>query len=385
MSDKTAVIKAAKQFYDRKYIESGYIAVREGDGILINSTGSNLAELKEDELVFVNDKNIESFEGNFRAAAVILFCAIRQNKTAEAAAIVDSDSILKFSSKRRTLRPILDDLAQLCGVSVKCASKNVAAEIVTSLSGQREACFMPDAGALVRARSLEVLLRATAVLDKAAYADLTAESKGACTQSLNLFSALLEHVVYRIKSSKGLRAQDTADISEIPEEEKAPQENTDSESSAYPEGEQSSAESAAEESPSADGGNADNASEDTQTDNENAEAPADCDEEVAFVKFDMEGEGTAILAHPYYCSVISAMGKPFVVPEEYSDVLGEEIPCALSVTTCFKCSGKKVGEVMGSAPACIIAQHGVVVRGRDEAEALKICASLEEACKAYLA
>ena len=99
----------------------------------------------------------------------------------------------------------------------------------------------------------------------------------------------------------------------------------------------------------------------------------------------MEGEGTAILAHPYYCSVISAMGKPFVVPEEYSDVLGEEIPCALSVTTCFKCSGKKVGEVMGSAPACIIAQHGVVVRGRDEAEALKICASLEEACKAYLA
>jgi len=115
MSDKSAIIKSAKRFYERKFIESGYIAVREGDGILINSTGSNLAELKEDDLVFVNDKNIDSFEGNFRAAAVILFCAIRQNKTAEAAAIVDSDSILKFSSKRRTLRPILDDLAQLCG------------------------------------------------------------------------------------------------------------------------------------------------------------------------------------------------------------------------------------------------------------------------------
>lgn len=373
MSDKSAIIKSAKRFYERKFIESGYIAVREGDGILINSTGSNLAELKEDDLVFVNDKNIDSFEGNFRAAAVILFCAIRQNKTSEAAAIVDSDSILKFSSKRRTLRPILDDLAQLCGVSVKCASKNVAAEIVTSLSGQREACFMPDAGALVRARSLDELLQATAVLDKAAYADITAESKGACTQSLNPFSALLEHLVYRIKSSKNVQTQNTADLNVTSSEA----EKAETNESANPSEEDASASESAQ-SP-ADSNDA------QQQGDADGESSAGCEEKMSYVKFDLEGDGTAILAHPYYCGVICAIGKSFAVPEEYNDVLGEEIPCAPSVSTCFKGTGKKVSEVMGDAPACIIAQHGVVVRGKDEEEALSVCEKLEEACKAYLA
>ncbi|MBQ3754922.1 MAG: hypothetical protein II867_02040, partial [Clostridia bacterium] len=83
--------KYAKLLVEKKYIESGFIATRHEDGIIVAKVTSNLDALKDENLVFVNDKNVESLEGNFRAAAVILFCAIRQDKNAGAAAIVDSD------------------------------------------------------------------------------------------------------------------------------------------------------------------------------------------------------------------------------------------------------------------------------------------------------
>ena len=74
------VNKYAKMLAEKKYLQSGYIAVREEDGIVITNPRIDYTDVKEENLTFVNDKNIETLEGNFRAAAVILFCAIRQDK-----------------------------------------------------------------------------------------------------------------------------------------------------------------------------------------------------------------------------------------------------------------------------------------------------------------
>ena len=150
------VNKYAKMLAEKKYLQSGYIAVREEDGIVITNPRIDYTDVKEENLTFVNDKNIETLEGNFRAAAVILFCAIRQDKEANAAAIVDSDSTVEFSKKRKTLMPILDDMAQVCGVSIKCAQKNVASDVVAALSGQRNCCLLPEAGAVVTGRSTSI-------------------------------------------------------------------------------------------------------------------------------------------------------------------------------------------------------------------------------------
>lgn len=127
------VNKYARMLAERKYLQSGYIAVKQDDGIVITNPKIDYENVKEEDLTFVNDKNIETLEGNFRAAAVILYCAVRQDKNAGAAAIVDSDSTVAFSSKRKTLMPILDDLAQVCGTSIKCAAKNVASDVVAAL------------------------------------------------------------------------------------------------------------------------------------------------------------------------------------------------------------------------------------------------------------
>ncbi len=197
----TCFCKYAALLCDGQYIKSGYLAMKKDDGVIINARGAKLNALKEEDIVFVNDKNIESFEGNFRAAAVILYCAVRQDKDISAAAIVDSDSILEFSSKRRPLKPILDDLAQACGVTLKCASKNVAAEIVTSMSKLKRACFMPDAGAVITGRTLDEVYVCAQVLDKACNAELLAEGKGG-TQDMGVISAIVEHLYYRYFYSK---------------------------------------------------------------------------------------------------------------------------------------------------------------------------------------
>ena len=381
------MINYAKKFYDMKYIESGYIAERKDDGIVITKTGANLADLKDEDLVFVNDKNIETFEGNFRAAAVILFCAIRQSKVIEAAAIVDSDSILKLSSKRRALKPILDDLVKLCGISVKCATKNVAAEVVTALAGQRNACFMPDAGALVRGRSLEELFNAVAVLDKAAHAELVAEDKGG-TQSMNPVEAFLECMLYKLKSSKTAEKQNGTEGVQTNVEEKIEQ-VTEQQNEQPAEHNSESCEQECQQSAEC---NCDNAE---QCEQSNAEQQDNSqNEETTLAKCNacdnlttlnlFEGK-LAVLMHSYYASAASAMGKPFEVQEKYTDILGQQIPCAPSTLVCIKNSLGKVKDVIGEAPACIVAQHGVVVRGKDMDEIKKICATLEKACEEYLA
>lgn len=203
------VNKYAKMLAEKKYLQSGYIAVREEDGIVITNPRIDYTDVKEDNLTFVNDKNIETLEGNFRAAAVILFCAIRQDKEANAAAIVDSDSTVEFSKKRKTLMPILDDMAQVCGVSIKCAQKNVASDVVAALSGQRNCCLLPEAGAVVTGRTLDEVFTATLVLDKACNAEILAESKGG-TQHMSAVAALLEHVVFKLKYSKTNQKQQKA-------------------------------------------------------------------------------------------------------------------------------------------------------------------------------
>ena len=183
------------------YIECGYIAAKADNGLYITTPDANFADLAEEQVAFVTDKSVEELEGNFRAAAVLLICALKSKQEDGAAAIVDSKSILEFSSKKITLPPILEDMAQINGVSVRAAKQNTAAEVVNALSGARNACFLPDAGAVVTGRTLAEVYTCALVLDKASNGWLLAEPKGGA-QHLNAFEAWLEHMVYKLKYSK---------------------------------------------------------------------------------------------------------------------------------------------------------------------------------------
>lgn len=341
------ISKYAKVFAQKRFIESGYIAMRDGDGIFITATKADLNNLCEDNVVFVNDKNIESLEGNFRAAAVILFCAIRQDGGATAAAIVDSDAILQFSSKRKPLLPVIDSVAHLLGSTVKCASKNVAAEIVTALSGYRNACLMPDAGAVVKARSFDELIDAVAVLDKACHADILAEDNGG-TQHLNAATALFEQVVYKIKTSKKSEAKDAQSKDAAQNGEPAASENNNE-----------------------------------QTENAQNGETADEQSNEDIVRMTMVDGKILALCCPQYVATVAAIGKPLAVTDEFKDTFGEEVACLPSKTVLSDKALAKLAQLMNGAEVCFMAQHGVLILANDKEALTGKLEKIENACKAY--
>lgn len=402
--------KYAKLLAERGYVQSGYIAVKEGDGICVTRPTAKFENVAEEDIAFVNDKNIETLDGNFRAAAVILFCAIRQDKNAGAAAIVDSESILKFSSKRKTLQPILDDMAQVCGVSVKCASKNTAAEIVGAISGQRNACFMPDAGAVVTGRTLDEICTATLVLDKACNISLLAENKGG-TQHMGVIDAYLERIVYKIKYSKtNQKAQKAAESGEaVKVEEKPSAVVTDEEKRIAQQIKDSGVRLLEENLVQGTWGNIAVKLDDKFM----LATPSGLDYEMLkpeqMAKVDMQslewtgtnkatsekgihailiskndGTTATIHTHPFYGCALAAMCRPLTVPAKYRDILGDEIPCAKGALPGTGKLVKNAAETIGDAPACFLGHHGVIVRGKDLDDAFNICRALEDACRDFL-
>lgn len=373
--------KYAKLFFEKKYIESGYIAVRESDGIVITREKTDLNNIGADSVVFVNDKNIESFDGNFRAAAVILFCVIRQDKTAEAAAIVDSDSILQFSNKRKPLQPVLDSVARYLGITVKCSAKNVAAEIVASLSGYRNACFLPDAGAVVRARSLGELSKAVAALDNACTAELLAENKGG-TQHLNPVNAFTEQVVYRMKTAKAVEAENvenTKKSEQNAEIDVANTENNPTEADVSENADNNSA--AAGEGATVNADDSDNAKANNQNGNKQPSEQTEC-ENISKVVTLENGKVTA-LACSCHIGAVAAIGKPMAVTDGFKEEFGEEIECLPSKMIASDKAFKKMAETLDSEKVYIMAQHGAVLFADDKDKLSEKADKLEEACKAY--
>lgn len=404
------VNKYARMLAEKKYLQSGYIAVKQDDGIVITNPKIDYENVKEEDLTFVNDKNIETLEGNFRAAAVILYCAVRQDKNAGAAAIVDSDSTVAFSSKRKTLMPILDDLAQVCGTSIKCAAKNVASDVVAALSGQRNVCLLPDAGAVVTGRTLDEVFTATLVLDKACNAEILAESKGG-TDHMNAFDAFLEHVVFKLKYSKTNQKQQKAAEtgSEEKKEERQTAVVTDEEKKIAQDIKDAGVRLLDENLVQGTWGNIAVRLDDKFM----LATPSGIDyvmlQPEQMAKVDMQslewtgtnkatsekgihavllskGDGinASIHTHPFYGCILAAMNKAMPVPEKYQDVLGKEIPCAKPALPGTSGLVKNVAAAIGDAPACFMGHHGVIVRGKDLDDAFAICRALEDACRDYL-
>lgn len=401
--------KYAKMLAEKEYIRSGYIAVKDEDGIVITKSKIDFRDVKDDDVVFVNDKNLETLDGNFRAAAVILLCAIKQDKSAAAAAIVDSANILEFSQKNKVLKPILDDLAQICGVSIKPAKKNIASEILVALNGQRNCCFMPNAGAVVVGRTLDEVFTATLVLDKACNCEKLAESKGGTTPHKPL-NAFLEHVVFKMKYSKVNQAQqkeaeggEKAKVEDRPsavitdEDKKIAQAIKDAGVRLLDENLVQGtwgniAVKLDEKTMFATPSGIDYvllkpeqmAKVDMETLEWTGTHKATSEKGIHAILLKTPGITATIHTHPVYGCILAAIGKSMPVPEKYQDILGKEIPCAKAALPGTSGLVKNVAAAIGDAPACFMGNHGVIVKGKDIEDAFNICRALEKACELYL-
>lgn len=404
------ISKYAGMLSKEGFTECGYLAVKADGGMYITNAYSVFENLTAEDITFVTNKTVTDLDGNFRAAALILFSVFKNNSDLGAAAIVDSKSIVDFSAKRKTLTPLLDDMAQIDGISVRCAKQNNAVEVIMALSGLRNACFLPEAGAVVTGRTLDEVYTAALVLDKACNCYLLAERKGG-VHPHSLLNAVLEHVVYKLKYSK--KNQDSQKAAEEGKEvhtEERPSAIVTDEQKALAQAVKDAGVRLLEE----------NLVQGTWGniavrcgDKHMLVTPTALDyimlqpSQMAVVNLeDGEWEGSnkptserkmhaallnahrdvnaTIHTHPFYGCVLAAMGKDLPVPEQYRDVLGDTVPCAKAALPGTKKLVKNVTSAIGDSKACFLGNHGVIVMGKDLEDAFKICRALEDACRDYL-
>lgn len=404
------ISKYAGMLSKEGFTECGYLAVKADGGMYITNAYSVFENLTAEDITFVTTKTVTDLDGNFRAAALILFSVFKNNADLGAAAIVDSNSIVEFSAKRKTLTPILDDMAQIDGISVRCAKQNNAVEVIMALAGLRNACFLPEAGAVVTGRTLDEVYTAALVLDKACNCYLLAERKGG-VHPHSLLNAVLEHVVYKLKYSK--KNQDSQKAAEEGKEvhtEERPSAIITDEQKALAQAVKDAGVRLLEE----------NLVQGTWGniavrcgDKHMLVTPTALDyimlqpSQMAVVNLeDGEWEGSnkptserkmhaallnahadvnaTIHTHPFYGCVLAAMGKDLPVPEQYRDILGDTVPCAKAALPGTKKLVKNVTSAIGDSKACFLGNHGVIVMGKDLEDAFKICRALEDACRDYL-
>jgi L-fuculose-phosphate aldolase len=184
----------------------GNISVRVGDKMVITPSGADYATLTAENLPIV-DIATGKWEGPKPSSEQGLHLAVyRERSDINAVIHVHSPHAATMAAARRELPPILDDIAQLIGPSVRVAdyalpsTKKIVRETMKALKG-RMAAIMANHGAICLGRTLDEALLCCQVLEKGCKAYIEAEFLGGAKE-LGKFEAWVMHQVFIRKYSK---------------------------------------------------------------------------------------------------------------------------------------------------------------------------------------
>jgi L-fuculose-phosphate aldolase len=186
----------------------GNISIRVDDTyMLITPSGRPYEGLSEADIVLVNYHTSEH-EGDIKPSSEKeLHCEIYRTRPKINSVIhTHQMNASTVATARREVPPILDDMAQIIGPTVRVApyalpsTKKIAKKTVKALKG-RNAALMANHGAVCIGRDLNEAFVVCQVLEKACKAFIEAEFLGGA-KSINKFEAHLMHQIYIRKYSK---------------------------------------------------------------------------------------------------------------------------------------------------------------------------------------
>jgi L-fuculose-phosphate aldolase len=207
---KIEIIEAGKRLLKEGLVSRtwGNISLRvDENNMLITPSGREYEGLTPADIVLVN-YHTSKFEGTVKPSSEKeLHCEIYKDRR-EIQAIIHTHQMnaSTVAAARREVPPILDDMAQLIGPSIKVAdyaisgTKWIARKVVKALKG-RNAALMANHGAVCVGRNLDEAFVVCQVLEKACKAFIEAEFLGGA-KSINKFEAWIMHQVYIKKYSK---------------------------------------------------------------------------------------------------------------------------------------------------------------------------------------
>jgi len=207
---KKQVCDAGKELLREGYVSGtwGNISCRIDDTFMaITPSGREYQTMTPDEIVVVNYHD-HTYEGDIRPSSEMkLHTEIyRTRKNIQAVIHTHQMNASTVAAARREVPPILDDMAQIIGPTVRCAeyalpnTKKIVRKTVKALEG-RYAALMANHGAVCIGRDLREAFVVCQVLEKACKAFIEAEFLGGA-KGINIFEAHLMHQFYLRKYSK---------------------------------------------------------------------------------------------------------------------------------------------------------------------------------------
>ncbi len=207
---KILVCDAGKELLKQGYVSGtwGNISCRIDDTYMaITPSGREYETMLPDEIVVVNYID-HTYIGDIKPSSEMkLHTEIyRSRKNIHAVIHTHQMNASTVAAARREVPPILDDMAQIIGPTVRCAdyalpnTKSIVRKTVKALDG-RYAALMANHGAVCIGRDLKEAFVVCQVLEKACKAFIEAEFLGGA-KSINIFEAHLMHQFYLRKYSK---------------------------------------------------------------------------------------------------------------------------------------------------------------------------------------
>jgi L-fuculose-phosphate aldolase len=207
---KKMVCEAGKRLLKENLVKGtwGNISLRyDNNYMIITPSGLNYEELKADDMVVVNYHNYK-YEGIHKPSSEMKLHGeiYKTRKKINAVIHTHQQNASTVAAARREIPPILDDMAQILGPSVRIAdyalpgTKKIVKATLKALKG-RKAALMANHGAVVVGNDLEEAFIAAEVLEKTAKAFIEASFLGEA-KSINKFEAWYMHQYFIKKYGK---------------------------------------------------------------------------------------------------------------------------------------------------------------------------------------
>jgi L-fuculose-phosphate aldolase len=207
---KKEIIKAGKRLLKECLVSRtwGNVSIRVDDSVMvITPSGRNYEELTVEDIVTVNYHDYR-YEGHVKPSSEYKLHGEIYKSRRKVHAVIHTHQMnaSTVAAARREIPPILDDMVQIIGPSVRVAdyalpsTKKIVAKTLKALKG-RNAALMANHGAVCVGQDLDEAFAVCEVLEKASKAFIEAEFLGGA-KSINKFEAWFMHQYYLKKYSK---------------------------------------------------------------------------------------------------------------------------------------------------------------------------------------
>ncbi len=184
--------------------ETGCLSLRVGERMVISPEEIPLSGLAPDDAAIVLLKSCTPISGRRPDHRFPLHAAVYRKRNDFSALLhTDSLSVMTASRAGKTVPPLLDDMAQIIGVTVNVAENRPyqgGRPVIAALK-RRNAVLLEQAGALCGAGSVEDAVAVAQVLEKGCKAFIESHFMGGGIV-INRFEALLMRWMYLFRYSK---------------------------------------------------------------------------------------------------------------------------------------------------------------------------------------